>query len=506
MHKITTKILIAAIMLYAPLASAQTIFYTVGSSAFSTESGAVDQSKQLFSDFSVNEPVVKHSQQAEGGFLLKGAAPQFTAAAPTSLFGSGINSTQTTIQLNALTTPSGSYALKTLDLVGGVGNMFYATIEPATINKETVGCTAVTQNSNGSATMTGCSRGLSFYYPYQASTSLAESHAGGSTVVLSDSPQLYNDIITYVNNATVAGAVDAAPGVKGIVDVATAAQAAGGVLNGSGNTDAYLALTSNIASSTRTANKAQVVISSSTTGFIDSSYLGGLATTTAFLNGIPFTSIGKSIFLATTTESFIPPSGVSVVYAQCVGGGGAGGGTGAGADSVGGGGGGGAFVAQAVSLTGLSTVPITIGAGGIGVSAGAGGAGGNTTFGSVITANGGSGGSSGSGAATLTIGGGNGGTASYTATASTSVFSVSGTAGGYGFVTIPTAGVFGKQGDGGGTFWHGSIPGITITSGNNFMGTTTQAFGVGGAGSISVASALTQYGSPGSPGACLVTW
>lgn len=333
---------------------------------------------------------------------------------------------------------------------------------------------------------------------YSASVSTSSLQANGQNLAT----------VNYVNGVAFSGAgvVNATAGASGIVQLATPTQAANSTAVCSSG--ASCALTSSISTSTfNSATAANKVLVTGSNGSIDGNFFANTNFSgTAQIAGIPFLSISKNIYFASTTQSFVTPTGVTYVYAQCVGGGGAGGGTGSGADSVGGGGGGGAYVAELVNLTGISSTLITIGAGGTGVSAGSGNAGGNTTFGSFITANGGLGGSSGNGAATVTVAGGSGGTASYTAIASTSVFSVAGTSGGYGFVAIPTAGNMGKQGDGGGTFWHGSIPGLMLTSGNNFMGTTTQAFGVGGAGSLSVASALNQYGSPGSPGACLITY
>lgn len=122
--------------------------------------------------------------------------PQYVAAKLTYLYGGGISSVSTSIKLTSLTTPNGA-PLSTSQLISAVGGTYYATIEPSTTNKETVGCTGVTQNGDGTAIMTGCTRGLQFTAPYTASTTLALSHSGGSQVVLSDSPQLYNDILNY---------------------------------------------------------------------------------------------------------------------------------------------------------------------------------------------------------------------------------------------------------------------------------------------------------------------
>lgn len=129
-------------------------------------------------------------------------APQFTAAKPTYLYGGGISSSDTSIKLTALVTPNGT-AITTAQLVASVSNVFYATVEPSTNKKETISCTGVTQNGDGTALITGCTRGLQFTYPYTASSTLAIGHSGGSSVVLSNSPQVYNDIINFASSTYV---------------------------------------------------------------------------------------------------------------------------------------------------------------------------------------------------------------------------------------------------------------------------------------------------------------
>ncbi len=107
--------------------------------------------------------------------------------------------------------------------------------------------------------------------------------------------------------------------------------------------------------------------------------LGGSATMPAYKEEI-FDSSG----------TWTKPSTVSSVHVICIGGGGGGGGNGGG--STGGPGGGSAgFITATVAVTGNITV--TVGAGGAGgVGTGNGAAGGNTTFGSDVTAGGGGGG------------------------------------------------------------------------------------------------------------------
>lgn len=237
------------------------------------------------------------------------SAPQFVAAKPTFLYGGGIASTDASIKLTALVTPNGT-PITTAQLVGGPSGVFYGTIEPATTKKETISCTGVTQNGDGTALITGCVRGLQFTAPYTASTTLALAHAGGSSFVISNSPQVYNDIVSdavsltrtnvitgantfssttppkydanpvwsnfasttfaslaYVNQTATSGAANASEAISGISQLATASQASAGTSLGS--TGARLVLPSSLGTTTCQTAANSVVISSSTTGKID---------------------------------------------------------------------------------------------------------------------------------------------------------------------------------------------------------------------------------------------
>lgn len=124
----------------------------------------------------------------------------------------------------------------------------------------------------------------------------------------------------------------------------------------------------------------------------------------------------------TTTTGFTPQAGSTAFYIQCTGGGG-GGGSGAkqsgSPGAAGGGGGGGARYTEAylTSSTVTGAVTVTIGSGGTagaaqtsaGTNGNVGGQGGNTTFGSLLTAYGAGGGSGGSRVTAQGAGGGEGG-------------------------------------------------------------------------------------------------
>ncbi len=112
----------------------------------------------------------------------------------------------TTIQLSSFTEPvSGTpYTMSYLNTVIG-----YGTIDPQTDRTEFVSFTGVTQNSNGSAILTGVTRGLSRSPGGSsciASTTLAVRHPGQSIFVFtSDSPCHFAEYAVKRNDETITG-------------------------------------------------------------------------------------------------------------------------------------------------------------------------------------------------------------------------------------------------------------------------------------------------------------
>lgn len=120
-----------------------------------------------------------------------------------NLSGSGVSSSATSITLQSLTIPQTGQPIIDADM----SSTFYLTLEPGNkTRQEIVSCTTVTQNSGGTATLSGCSRGLSPITPYTASTTLSFVHAGGSQVIFSDPPQLFNLYPAKDNTETITGA------------------------------------------------------------------------------------------------------------------------------------------------------------------------------------------------------------------------------------------------------------------------------------------------------------
>lgn len=135
-----------------------------------------------------------------GGHAAYGAvtpvgSTQFTLA------GAGVNSTQSTIPLASFTTPDGRPLV--MSMFGTIG---YGALEPQTTAKlEDITFTGITQNTNGSATLTGVSRGNDFVTPYAASTTLAHSHAGGATFILTNTAGFYTQFAGISNAETITG-------------------------------------------------------------------------------------------------------------------------------------------------------------------------------------------------------------------------------------------------------------------------------------------------------------
>jgi hypothetical protein len=239
-----------------------------------------------------------------------------------NLSGAGISSSATSFTLSSFTLPQNGYALTDADVAPNSATAYF-TLEPGNRSRqEIVGCTTVVQNVSGTATISGCTRGLSPISPYTASSSLQFAHAGSAQVILSNPPQqqnLYaakdNDesitgiwtvastsppryaavpaahqtgthasttaefaSVALVNAVTTAGAPDASETAQGLVELATQGEAASSTSSG---TEARLVLGGNIATDTpNTATRSGRVLMSDLTGFLKQAWLDLSATFT----------------------------------------------------------------------------------------------------------------------------------------------------------------------------------------------------------------------------------
>ena len=83
------------------------------------------------------------------------------------------------------------------------GNKGWATIEPNNgTQEEQISFTGVTQNSNGTATLTGVSH-VGFKYPYTETSGTSVTHPGGSKFVISNTVGFYNSFTNKFNDEIV---------------------------------------------------------------------------------------------------------------------------------------------------------------------------------------------------------------------------------------------------------------------------------------------------------------
>ena len=122
----------------------------------------------------------------------------YLQARKTTLSGSGVTSTATTIILSALVTPQGA-SVVTAD----IGTKGYATLEAGTTREENISFTTITQNADGTATLTGVTRGLNFVASYAETSGLKQAHAGGTDVIISNSAPFYDNFLNKNNDETI---------------------------------------------------------------------------------------------------------------------------------------------------------------------------------------------------------------------------------------------------------------------------------------------------------------
>ncbi len=141
--------------------------------------------------------------QIHQNVLLGSGATNFTPVQVprTYLYGSGIGSSDTSIKLTSLKTTNG----QTVGM-SAFGDIGYATIDAAVPNKEeNVSFTGITQNTDGTAILTGVTRGLLPFYPFTASSTYQVSHSGGASVIFSNSAPFYSQFAFWGSTTTITG-------------------------------------------------------------------------------------------------------------------------------------------------------------------------------------------------------------------------------------------------------------------------------------------------------------
>lgn len=250
---------------------------------------------------------IETSQESD----MKLGSISFVAGKTYYLYGGGIGSSDTSITLTAFKTPVSNYNL----VMSNFGTTGYVTIEPAnTTRQEIVSFTGITQNADGTATLTGATRGLSPVSPYTASTTIQKAHSGGSVVVISNPPQLYDSFPAKSNAETItgswsfpltptidanpaskkyvddtafsgAGVIDATATARGVVEISTGLETASSTATGSSGT---LAIPASLATSTYNSATASLkVVVTQNNGKIDSYFIA--TTTLGIYNNVTLT-------------------------------------------------------------------------------------------------------------------------------------------------------------------------------------------------------------------------
>lgn len=128
-----------------------------------------------------------------------------TFGATTYTLGNSISSTDNTILLSSFLEPvTGTpYTMALLNT-----DIAYGTIAPKTTSSEFISFIGITQNANGTATLTGVTRGLAKKYPFTSSSAYKLPHAGQSQFIISDAPQVFEKYAALENDENITGTWD----------------------------------------------------------------------------------------------------------------------------------------------------------------------------------------------------------------------------------------------------------------------------------------------------------
>ena len=118
-----------------------------------------------------------------------------------TLSGSGCTNTATSILLKSFKLPDGTTNI----VMANFGPTGYGTLEPGTTKEESIKFTGVTQNANGTATLTGVTRGLAFVSPFAETTANKFSHAGGAIFIISNTSAYESELVDAANDQTIGG-------------------------------------------------------------------------------------------------------------------------------------------------------------------------------------------------------------------------------------------------------------------------------------------------------------
>lgn len=81
----------------------------------------------------------------------------------------------------------------------------FGTFGPKTTSSEFISFSGITQNINGTATITGVTRGLAKKYPFTNDVAFQLPHSGQTPFILSNMPQVFQEYVSLNNDQTVGG-------------------------------------------------------------------------------------------------------------------------------------------------------------------------------------------------------------------------------------------------------------------------------------------------------------
>lgn len=144
---------------------------------------------------------------------------QFAQLQEFSLAGSGAIIGATTIVLKSMLDIDGN----PLTMAGAFGNIGFGTLSPGNgALEEQISFTGLTNNANGTVTLTGVSS-VTFLDPYTATSGLLKTHAGSTPFIISNTSGFYNKFPAKDNDETITGqwTFDNTPIVPGVVSDAS---------------------------------------------------------------------------------------------------------------------------------------------------------------------------------------------------------------------------------------------------------------------------------------------
>ncbi len=126
---------------------------------------------------------------------------RFAQLQPFSLAGAGSSIGDTSLILKSFKDIDGA----TITMAGNFGTIGFGTIEPGSRDREEqISFTGVTNNTNGTSTLTGVSTVL-FSYPYTKTSGIAKSHPGGVNFVISNTSGFYDELTSKDDDETING-------------------------------------------------------------------------------------------------------------------------------------------------------------------------------------------------------------------------------------------------------------------------------------------------------------